>query len=149
MKNECDTKISRRSALREDIPFLLELRRQTMSAHLSASGVEVTDEDHLQRILYRYECAEIILFNNNPFGLLKVARDGLDWELIQIQLSPSLQGQGLGAQIIEEIISEAKQMGASLRLSVLTSNPARHLYERLGFSVVMEKPHAFEMQLSA
>jgi ribosomal protein S18 acetylase RimI-like enzyme len=149
MKELNMTIISRRAAMKEDIPFLLELRRKTMSAHLSASGVVTSEEEHLRRVLFRFECAEIVLLDNRLVGLLKVARDGLDWELIQIQLRPSFQGQGLGEKLVEEIITEAKRAGASLRLSVLASNPARRLYERLGFSVVMEKPHAFEMQLNA
>ena len=34
---------------------------------------------------------------------------------------------------------------AEIRLSVLKANPARRVYERLGFTVVAEKAHAFEM----
>jgi GNAT superfamily N-acetyltransferase len=62
----------------------------------------------------------------------------MDWDLIQIQLTPSLQGQGFGAQLIQSIISQARQAGASLKLDVLKANPARRLYERLGFTTIAE-----------
>jgi ribosomal protein S18 acetylase RimI-like enzyme len=138
--------VSRRPAVQADIPFLLDLRYQTMAAHLSASGVPVSEDEHLRRVLFRFECAEILLIENQPAGLLKVARDGQNWKLFQMQLSPVFQGLGIGTGLVREIVQEARQAGATLGLSVLRSNLARHLYERLGFSIVEEKPHSFEMQ---
>lgn len=134
-----------RHAVEEDIPFLLDLRRQTMSGHLVASGVVSAEAEYLARVRAQYECAQVIMQGNQPVGLLKVSREGLNWEIIQVQLIPSLQGQGFGQEIIQSLVSETRREGASLRLSVLKANPARRLYERLGFTVVLEKAHAFEM----
>jgi GNAT superfamily N-acetyltransferase len=50
---------------------------------------------------------------------------------MQIPITPSLQRQGLGTQLIQSIITEARDAGASLKLKVLKTNPARRLYERL------------------
>jgi hypothetical protein len=86
--------ISLRPTSKEDVPFLLELRQQTMNAYLIASGLNPSLEEHMQRILFRFDCAQIILLVNDPVGLLKVARDGKDWHLIQIQVWPFLQGEG-------------------------------------------------------
>lgn len=141
--------IDLRPAVQEDVPFLLELRRQTMTAHLLASGIVPSAEEDLRRVLVRFDCAQVILLAGQPVGLLKVSRDGADWELIQIQLSPSLQGQGFGMQLVQSVITEARSMGVSLKLSVLKANPARRLYERLGFTVVAEQAHGFEMRLGA
>jgi len=101
----------------------------------------------MRRVLFRLDCAQVILLANQPVGLLKVSRDGKDWDLIQIQLAPSFQGQGFGTQLIQSVITEARHAGASLKLDVLKANPARRLYERLGFTVVTEKAHIFEMRL--
>jgi GNAT superfamily N-acetyltransferase len=136
-----------RPANHEDVPFLLELRRQTMHPHLLASRLIPSLEEDMRRVLFRLDCAQVILLANEPVGLLKVSRDGMDWDLIQIQLAPSLQGQGFGAQIIQSVISEARDAGASLKLDVLKVNPARRLYERLGFTVITETAHLFEMKL--
>jgi ribosomal protein S18 acetylase RimI-like enzyme len=48
--------------------------------------------------------------------------------------TPSLHGQGFGTQLIQSVITEARHAGASLKLDVLKTNPARRLYERLGFT---------------
>jgi GNAT superfamily N-acetyltransferase len=134
-------------ANQEDVPFLLKLRGQTMNPHLLASGLIPSVEEDMRRVLLRLDCAEVILLANEPVGLLKVSRDGMDWDLIQIQLAPSLQGQGFGAQLIQSVISEARDAGASLKLDVLKANPARRLYERLGFTVIADTAHLFEMRL--
>lgn len=134
-----------RPATREDIPFLLALRQQTMDAHLLASGVDTSGDYHLERVTYRLDCAQILLDQGLPAGLLKVDRRPNEWEILQIQLTSEMQGAGKGRQILEEIISAAAAAKASVRLNVLKANPARHLYVRLGFELVGESLHEYIM----
>jgi ribosomal protein S18 acetylase RimI-like enzyme len=100
-------------------------------------------------VMAHFEWARIIMLSARPVGLLKVVREGSEWDLVQIQLVPEMQGAGLGKRLVEGVIAEARNAGASLRLSVLRENPARRLYERLGFVVFSEGPHSFEMRLGA
>lgn len=79
--------------------------------------------------------------------MLKLDRDETPWHLMQIQLAPSLQGRGLETQLLDEIIREARSARASIRLGVLKVNPARRLYERLGFVVVRETVDRVKMHL--
>ena len=141
--------LTRRQAEESDVPFLLRLRRESMDRHLQASGASTSEADHLARLRYRFECAEVLLDDGNPVGLLKVSRDAKDWKVIQIQLAPSHQGQGLGAKLLRQVIAEAVAAGASLTLSVLKANPARSLYERLGFVVESESEHEYNMRREA
>ncbi len=136
-----------RAAREDDVPFLLALRGQTMDGHFRASGAEPSRELHLERVRVRFECAQIIEHEGRPAGLFKVARDGVDWQLIQIQLAPELQGRGAGERLIGELIAEARRAGATLSLHVLRANPARRLYERLGFRMVGEGEHEYLMRL--
>lgn len=53
-----------------------------------------------------------------------------------IYLLPAYQGQGLGSQILGDLLSEARQRRSPVRLRVLRGNPARDLYGRLGFRVI-------------
>lgn len=138
-----------RPATESDIPFLLELRRQTMSTHLAASGVVASDADHLRRVRVAFQYAAVVLYADEPIGLFKVVREDRQWELVQVQLAPSVQGKGVGARLVRTLVEEARSKGASLRLSVLKANPAKRLYERLGFVVVAEKANAYEMALKA
>jgi len=52
---------------------------------------------------------------------------------LSIALLPDYRNKGLGARMIETVISMAKERYAGLSLSVVESSPARRLYERLGF----------------
>ena len=134
-----------RPATKSDIPFLLVLRRQTMEAHLLASGVELSDESHLERVVYRFDCAQILMDQGLPIGLLKIDRRSTEWEILQIQLAPEMQGGGKGRLILEKVINEAAATGVGLKLGVLKANPARHLYDRLGFKTIGETPHEYIM----
>lgn len=140
-------KLTHRIASEADIPFLLDLRRETMDAYLRASGADASEDAHRERLLYRFDCAEVLLADGEPIGLLKVARGGREWKVIQIQLSPTVQGKGIGAQVLNELIDAARQADVNIVLSVLKANPARRLYERLGFVVQGEDAHEYFMRL--
>jgi GNAT superfamily N-acetyltransferase len=141
-------RLSLRAAEQHDMPFLLALWRQAMSPHFVAAGVPLADEKPMDRLLMRFECATIVSCAGRDIGLLKVARDGCDWRLLQILLSPDAQKKGVGGRLIRGVIAEARACGASLRLSVLKHNPDRALYHRLGFQIVDEEPYAFTLRLA-
>lgn len=138
--------LARRQATPRDIPFLLALRQQTMNGHLVASGAEVDDAHHMARLMHRFECAEVLLHEGAPVGLLKVSRDAREWVVVQIQLVPAWQGRGIGAALLAEVADQATRAGADLTLSVLKANPARALYERLGFVTERESGFSYEMR---
>lgn len=140
--------VALRPAEDADVSFLLRLRHLTMDRHLKASGVDVPEEEHLRRVLVRFDCARIIVVAGGRGGLLKLARDRNQWHLIQMQLLPELQGHGFGTRLLQEITAEALDAGASVALDVLKVNPACRLYQRLGFVVVGESAHSYAMRLS-
>lgn len=131
-----------RPASPSDLPFLLALRRLTMTEHLQRVGAPTDDEAHHRRIGAHFEDAMIVCegmrADANPIGLLKVTRAAAEWHVHQIQIHPSRQGQGIGEAVLRELLAEAARAHVPVSLSVLHGNPARRLYERLGFSVVSE-----------
>jgi len=140
--------LSRRAATRADLPYLLALRSESMGPHLAAAGMDRSDEAQLARVLHCFDCAQILLGDGEPIGLLKLQREPGEWRLHQLQLSGAVRGQGLGRRVLQEILAEARQSGARVTLTVLKANPAKGLYERLGFSVVGEDEHEFHMATS-
>jgi ribosomal protein S18 acetylase RimI-like enzyme len=138
-----------RAATKADVPFLLELRRQSMSAHLKASGVDPTDAERLERVMARFECAQVVLLSGEPIGLLKIDNEGNQWELLQLQILPAKQSTGFGSAILKELLVEAVKANASINLSVLKANPARAFYERFGFHVTSEDAYSFRMHFGS
>jgi GNAT superfamily N-acetyltransferase len=134
------------SATEDDLPFLLSLRKSTMTEHLRRAGAPVDDEHHLARIHHHFDDAQIVWLNGRPAGLLKHYRDAAGWRIVQIQIDPAFQGQGLGRRLLAGVLDQADAEGAPVTLSVLKGNPARRLYEALGFTPIKETDLEHEMR---
>lgn len=139
--------LQRRAATSDDIPALLALREATMRLHMRNSGEDVSPEHMRARLLNGYEHAQVLLHDGAIVGLFKSRCEAQDWVVMQIQLAPHLQGQGLGRALLEQFINQARAAGHDVTLHVLKANPARALYERLGFVVEGEDAHEFHMRL--
>jgi ribosomal protein S18 acetylase RimI-like enzyme len=59
--------------------------------------------------------------------------DGID--LHQLYVVPAQQNRGIGTDILRRLQVRAAAAKRPLRLNVLVNNPARRLYERLGFRI--------------
>ncbi|RXR07040.1 GNAT family N-acetyltransferase [Pseudoxanthomonas composti] len=136
-----------RPAVEADIPALFALRKQTMEAHMRASGAQTSDDYHMAKLRKGYELAQVLEEEGRIVGLFKVDRGHDPWKVIQIHLAPALQGRGIGKALISDFIQEARQAGCDVTLNVLTQNPARALYERLGFVVTGEEGSEYVMLL--
>ena len=66
-------------------------------------------------------------------GRLWVDRQADSLHVLDVALLPRARGQGLGSVLLRELMAEAQQRGTQLTVSVEVHNPARRLYERLGF----------------
>lgn len=90
----------------------------------------------------------IVLVDGSIAGWLTVVRRFDAVTLKQIYLSASWQNQGIGTRLIGRLIDEARGAHVPLRLSTAKINPARSLYERLGFRSVRETEHKVYMELT-
>lgn len=141
-----NTNIEYRKASENDTDFLLDLRMKTMNEHYASSNLATDRESTLQRVLYEFEKANIVLLNNEPIGLLKINRSTDNIEVLQLQIDPEQQGKGLGKEILKNIIKEAVLADKNVSLSVLKTNKAQHLYSSLGFKVIGEDEHSYFME---
>lgn len=64
---------------------------------------------------------------------LKVPYGDEEAPKVSIGVQPHARGQGVGEKLMGAVIGEAAHRGLRLCLSVRSDNPARRLYERLGF----------------
>jgi GNAT superfamily N-acetyltransferase len=53
--------------------------------------------------------------------------------LVDIALLPAFQNQAIGARLVGDLITEAKEAGRPLRVSVFKPSRAVVFYQRLGF----------------
>lgn len=73
-------------------------------------------------------------------GRLYLARLPEELRIMDIALLPQHCGQGIGTELLGDIITEARAAGKPVRIHVERFNPALRLYQRLGFAVIEDGP---------
>jgi ribosomal protein S18 acetylase RimI-like enzyme len=88
----------------------------------------------------------IITLDGAAIGWLQsTTRDGA-YFLGQLFVETSRQRRGIGTEVMNLLIGEATRARAAMTLGVVKSNPAKRLYERLGFNVTHEDDRKFYMR---
>jgi ribosomal protein S18 acetylase RimI-like enzyme len=76
----------------------------------------------------------VIEREGSPVGRLYLHSTGSDLRLMDITLAPATRNRGLGSSLIRWLAVKAGAEGATISLHVELFNPARALYQRLGFA---------------
>lgn len=138
-----------RPARPEDEAFLFELYAGTRRAEMAGWGLEGALLDQMLALQVagrqgtyraRFPGADhhIILQEDRPVGRILVDRTGTALVLVDVALVPAVRGAGIGTRLLQGLQAEAAERGCPLRLQVVLTNPARRLYERLGFATLGE-----------
>jgi ribosomal protein S18 acetylase RimI-like enzyme len=136
--------VSLRPMVETDLPFIAELYASTRREELAASRwpesmqrAFLAQQHEAQHRHYRgaFATAEWLIVERDsvPVGRLYLDWTGEDVRVIDISLVPEARGRGLGAALLRDLQGQAKARGRGVTLSVRQGNPARRLYERLGF----------------
>jgi GNAT superfamily N-acetyltransferase len=143
--------VTTRPALEDDAAFALAVRERTMRRYVeiawgawdSAQAKKQIDEDIYQRRL------RVVEVERQAVGIIRVDEQANHFHVDQMFLLPDYQNQGIGSGLIREVQAAAKQHGLPVSLWVLRVNPARRMYERLGFRVVEETNASVRLQSEA
>lgn len=135
-----------RPACADDLPFLRELYASSRAAELACMPWPEQakrafcdgqfDLQHRHYLAYAIPGAfTIVMRDDQPVGRLYLHWTPAELRIVDIQLLPGAQGQGIGSTLLRWLQSLLPQAGiASLGLHVLQHNTAAHqLYQRLGF----------------
>ena len=91
---------------------------------------------------------EVIMLEERAIGRLYVDRTDKEILLIDIALLPEHRGAGIGGRLLNDLLSEAAAEHKPVRIHVERENPARRLYERLGFRKIEDKGVYYLMEWS-
>ena len=139
--------ISYRPMTDADLPFAAALYATTRADELAATGwpdalkTAFLDQQHrAQHAHYRaaYPDGEWLLIERRgaPVGRLYLAEEDAMLLIVDIALLPDMRGTGLGTAILTDLLAAETR---PVQLQVERTNPARRLYERLGFALVEEQ----------
>jgi ribosomal protein S18 acetylase RimI-like enzyme len=124
--------------------FLYRLYASTRQQEFASLGWSAAQLEVFLRMQFNaqqrwYETAyaqaehRIVLLNGEPIGRLLVKHSPDSIILVDIALLAEHRKLGIGARLLRELIEQSESGGVPIRLQVLKTNPAQHLYERLGF----------------
>jgi GNAT superfamily N-acetyltransferase len=90
---------------------------------------------------------QIITVSGEDAGWLQTTPTDEAIFLGQFYLAERFRARGIGSGIMKMLIDEAARDGKAATLGVVKINPARRLYERLGFQPTHEEQHKVYIRL--
>lgn len=133
----------------DDRPFLLRVYAESRADELAATGWSAAEKDAFchdqfaaQDDHYRehFPGCEYLVVERDGRSIGRLYRDLREDEIrvVDIALLAAERGRGVGGRLMGDILAEARDRGLEVRIHVERTNPARHLYDRLGFRLVEE-----------
>lgn len=142
--------IAFRPAREDEVDFLGTVYASTRTEELAPTGwpdemkqAFLQQQHEAQHAHYAnvYPDAErlIIERGGERIGRLYLQEWDADLRIVDISLLPEGRRQGIGEAILRDIGADAAARGKKVSIHVEKFNPARRLYERLGFVVAEDK----------
>jgi ribosomal protein S18 acetylase RimI-like enzyme len=139
-----------RPATADDDAFLLAVYASTREQELAVVPWDAATKDAFLRMQFaaqhshyreRFPGAsfDVVMVGGVPAGRLYVDRRDAEIVIVDIALLPAHRGRGIGTALLTAILDEAERTGRPVSLHVERENPARSLYDRLGFVQVAEQ----------
>ncbi len=139
-----------RNCTLEDFDFLFKLKKENFKWYIDKiwGWKDDNQKERLQQDLKEHlHHKRIILVDNKPIGIyaVHITQDG-DLFINEISILKEYQNKGIGKKILEEQLNENHQKGIRTILQVFKENPAKKLYEQLGFKVYGETETHYQME---
>lgn len=129
-----------------DIAFMKALYRTTRESELrllplTPAQADTFIEQQFQSQLAHYtgnygnDHLDIVEVDGKPVGRLFVDYRSREIRIIDITLDPAFRGQRLGEFLLGLVIAESQRRSLPITIHVDHTNPARRLYDRMGFQL--------------
>jgi GNAT superfamily N-acetyltransferase len=141
--------LSLRPASGADAEFIYDVLRVTLADYLPyvQESLSLTDDQLREALRADVDIGQdqIIALHGRDIGVLSVERGENGSFVDKVLILPDYQRWGIGTHLMRAVLDEAFGENLPVRLHVLKVNPARRLYERLGFTVTEETGTAYVM----
>jgi ribosomal protein S18 acetylase RimI-like enzyme len=139
--------LTRRQVQDDDLPFLLvvygstradEMEQLPWSDQQKSAFLKSQLESQSTYYAQVFPSAdrEVLLVDGEPAGRFYVDRGEDEIHVIDIALLPPFRNRGIGSQLLGEVLAEGARTGVKVTIYVEKNNPAKRLYQRLGFGVI-------------
>ncbi len=144
----CEPSIELRLATLADVEPMYPIHREAMREYVAATWGPWDEAYQQVRFGENFTVGQrqIIVVDGVDVGFMDVAyRPDHVW-LAEIEIGPAYQRRGIGGRLVSDLLTAAAARRLPVRLQVLKVNPARRLYERLGFVETGQSESHFLMQ---
>jgi ribosomal protein S18 acetylase RimI-like enzyme len=123
-----------REATPEDFDFAKVVKLEGLRPYIEKLwGWDDEVEERQFRENFDPSTATIISAEDGNVGFYELVDRGFELFLAGIYIDAKFRGRGLGTAVLRHLLAIARARQLPLALRVLKPNPARRLYERLGF----------------
>ena len=146
-----------RTINQEDEPFLYQVYASTREEELKV--VPWSKQEKVAFLKMQFEAQHkyyqeqyskanywVIEQQNKPIGRLYLDYRPDEVRIIDIAILSEHRNQGIGSQILRDILGEAEKRELPVRIHVEQNNPALNLYNRLGFKQIGDTGVYFLME---
>jgi GNAT superfamily N-acetyltransferase len=136
-----------RPAEEADAPFIYACYKTTMQDYVAQTwGWDETFQKTAFATHLPWQTFQIITIDAQAVGAVCVVDTSADIVLELIIVDPAVQSRGIGSDFVTRLLQRAHAEKRGVILRVMKVNPARALYERLGFAAVGEDDGTIEMR---
>lgn len=131
-------KIELRKCNYNDLEFILELKRLTMKWYIEKIygwDENIQRKKTQEELNNNIEDMRIIMCEGKDIGVTTFNNFEDCYQVGLIIVHPSYQNKGIATKIINEYIKIAKENNKKIVIKTYKENPARILYQRLGFEI--------------
>ncbi len=141
-------RIALRPATFQDSEFAYGLKKASLGEYVARIwGWDEAFQRGFHEREFNAEGTEIIVRGGRDVGLARIEREADHIYIRHLYVLPEAQNQGIGSQIMRDVLDEARKKKVPVRLHVLKVNgPARTFYEKHGFRVVDETRTHYRME---
>ncbi|WP_246722573.1 GNAT family N-acetyltransferase [Aliikangiella sp. G2MR2-5] len=130
----------------DDISFMHQLYASTRESELALTNFSVEEKERfisqqfsaqLEHYTRHYDTSSfyIVEVGNQPVGRLFVDYWESEIRIVDIALMPEYRNLGIGSYYFEKLFEQARELNQPVTIHVEHNNPAKKLYERLGFKL--------------
>lgn len=134
-------KIEFRKCEFNDLDFIVNLKELCFKWYIEKIygwDINVQKSKTLNELDRHINDMRIIKLNNEDIGITTFYEDDEAYIVGLIIIHPNYQKRGIATMIINEYINIAKRKNKKIKIKTYKENPAKNLYERLGFKVYNE-----------
>jgi GNAT superfamily N-acetyltransferase len=138
--------ITLRPAIDQDFEYCKRLYFAEMEWIIEQLRLDRTAQEMGFGQQWRLPQVRIIALDGTDVGWFQAIKQDDELFVAQMFVDGPFQRRGIGTEVVKRLIGEANEFNLAVRLNVVKINPARRLYERLGFRVTHEDDRKYYMK---